>query len=320
MKAVVVYEAGGADKLVFQEVPKPQWKKGWSLIKIKGFGINRSEIFTRKGYSPSVQFPRILGIECVGIVEKSEVFQPGSKIVSIMGEMGRDFDGSYAEYTLLPNEQIYPIESSLPWDTLAAIPESYYTAYGCFLNLRIEEKDKLLVRGAGSAAGIAFARLLKARFPEITLYGSTRSLSKASGGSKEKALLNSGYDVLIEDRDYVLQTKEKFDKILELIGPRSVRDSIQHLNRFGIVCSAGQLGEEWFLNDFDPIMELQNDVYLCSFYSGIVDASRLNEVFRFIEDYHVSVEPSKVFSLEEIQKAHNYIESNEGFGKVVCVL
>ena len=64
MKAVVVYEAGGTDKLVFQEVPKPQIKEGWSLIKVKGFGINRSEIFTRKGYSPSVKFPRILGIEC----------------------------------------------------------------------------------------------------------------------------------------------------------------------------------------------------------------------------------------------------------------
>ncbi|WP_308533588.1 alcohol dehydrogenase catalytic domain-containing protein [uncultured Peptoniphilus sp.] len=98
MKAVVVYEAGGTDKLVVQEVPKPKIKEGWSLIKVKGFGINRSEIFTRKGYSSSFKFPRILGIECVGIVEKSEKFQAGEKIVSIMGEIGRAFDGSYAEY------------------------------------------------------------------------------------------------------------------------------------------------------------------------------------------------------------------------------
>lgn len=98
MKAVVVYEAGGVDKLVFQEVPKPRVKEGWSLIKVRGFGINRSEIFTRKGYSPSVEFPRILGIECVGLVEESEKFEIGTKIVSIMGEMGRAFDGSYAEY------------------------------------------------------------------------------------------------------------------------------------------------------------------------------------------------------------------------------
>ena len=113
MKAVVVYEAGGIDKLVYQEMPKPKIKEGWSLIKVKGFGINRSEIFTRKGYSPSVKFPRILGIECVGIIEQSEQFEAGTKIVSIMGEMGRAFDGSYAEYVLLPNEQVYPIKSNL---------------------------------------------------------------------------------------------------------------------------------------------------------------------------------------------------------------
>src|SRR5699024_12790896 len=49
----------------------PEIKNGWSLVKIKGFGIVHSEIFTRQGKSPSVKFPRILGIECVGIIEKT---------------------------------------------------------------------------------------------------------------------------------------------------------------------------------------------------------------------------------------------------------
>lgn len=107
MKAVVVYEAGGVDKLIYEDVPTPAVKPGWSLVKVKGFGINRSEIFTRNGYSESVKFPRILGIECVGVIEKStdvKRLPPGTKVVSVMGEMGRDFDGSYAEYVLLPNE------------------------------------------------------------------------------------------------------------------------------------------------------------------------------------------------------------------------
>lgn len=58
--------------------------------------------------------------------------QEGQKIVSIMGEMGRAFDGSYAEYALLPNEQIYPVDSQLPWSELATVPETYYTAFGSF--------------------------------------------------------------------------------------------------------------------------------------------------------------------------------------------
>ena len=113
IKAIVIYEPGGVDKLIYQDVEIPKLKRGWSLIKVKGFGINRSEIFTRKGYSKTVKFPRIPGIECVGFIEQSRKFKKGTKIVSIMGEMGRNFDGSYAEYVLLPDKQIYPIKSDL---------------------------------------------------------------------------------------------------------------------------------------------------------------------------------------------------------------
>ncbi len=69
MKAVLVEQPGSSEQLKVVEREIPKIKEGWSLVKIKGFGINRSEIFTRKGYSPSVVFPRVLGIECVGIIE-----------------------------------------------------------------------------------------------------------------------------------------------------------------------------------------------------------------------------------------------------------
>ena len=65
MKVVVIYEAGGPEQLKVEIREIPKVKEGWTLVKIKGFGINRSEIFTREGHSPSVKFPRILGIECV---------------------------------------------------------------------------------------------------------------------------------------------------------------------------------------------------------------------------------------------------------------
>ena len=71
MKAIVIYEAGGPEKLVYTEVPVPEVKPGWSLVRIVGRGVNHSEIFTRDGQSPSVTFPRILGIECVGVIAES---------------------------------------------------------------------------------------------------------------------------------------------------------------------------------------------------------------------------------------------------------
>ena len=315
MKAVVIYEAGGPDKLIYQDVPTPQVKAGWSLVKVKGFGINHSEIFTREGKSPSVQFPRILGIECVGEVAESSTpaLRAGQKVVSIMGEMGRAFDGSYAEYVLLPNAQIYPIDSARDWATLAAIPETYYTAFGSLQQLRIAPTDRVLVRAAASAVGVAFALLLKARLPHITLHGSCRKPEKA------ERLRAVGFDAVIADSDGVLQTGESYDKILELVGPATLRDSLTHISEGGIVCNTGLLGNQWYLNDFDPIVELKNNSYLTTFHSALVSGERLIALFRDIDAHNVPVPIERRFTLEQLPDAHRFLQSADSFGKVVVV-
>lgn len=317
MKAIVIHEAGGPEKLRLEERPVPQVRPGWSLVRVKGFGINHSEIFTRKGLSPSVTFPRILGIECTGIVERStdpENLPEGARVVSIMGEMGRAFDGGYAEYVLLPNEQIYPVSTALPWEELAAVPETYYTAYGAFRNLKISEKDSVLVRGASSGVGIAFMKLLKGKYPNTYIAGSSRNPGKSG------ELLRLGYDEILADTEGRLAAAGKYDRILELIGPKTIRDSLLHLKEEGIICSAGQLGGQWFLEDFDPIMELRENVYLTTFYSGNVSAEKMNEMFSFIETNHIDVKPEKVFSLEQVPEAHRWLEESHGYGKCVVVI
>ena len=316
MKVVKIYQAGGPEQLIYQDVPMPDVKDGWSLVKIKGFGINHSEIFTREGKSPSVQFPRILGIECVGEVAQSSTpaLAVGQKVVSIMGEMGRAFDGSYAEYVLLPNEQIYPVHTDLDWTTLAAIPETYYTAFGSLQQLRIAPQDRVLVRGAGSGVGIAFAQLLKAQFPHVVLHGSTRNSVKAA------RLQAVGFDEVITEADGKLQTDQRYDKILELVGPATLRDSFSHINEHGIVCNTGQLGNIWYVNDFDPIIELKNNSYLTAFYSGNVSqANKLDVMFDYIRQFNVKILIERVFALEQVPEAHRFLQSADGFGKVVVV-
>ena len=315
MKAVKIYQAGGPEQLIYQDVPTPDIKEGWSLVKIKGFGINHSEIFTREGKSPSVQFPRILGIECVGEVAQSSTpaLAVGQKVVSIMGEMGRAFDGSYAEYVLLPNEQIYPVHTDLDWTTLAAIPETYYTAFGSLQQLRIAPQDRVLVRGAGSGVGVAFAQLLKAQFPHIVLHGSTRNPAKAT------RLQAVGFDEVITEADSKLQTDQSYDKILELVGPATLRDSFSHINEHGIVCNTGQLGNIWYVNDFDPIIELKNNSYLTAFYSGNVSQAKLDAMFDYIRQFNVKILIERVFALEQVPEAHRFLQSTDGFGKVVVV-
>ena len=315
MKAVKIYQAGGPEQLIYQDVSTPDIKEGWSLVKIKGFGINHSEIFTREGKSPSVQFPRLLGIECVGEVVQSSTpaLAVGQKVVSIMGEMGRAFDGSYAEYVLLPNEQIYPIHTDLDWTTLAAIPETYYTAFGSLQQLRIAPQDRVLVRGAGSGVGVAFAQLLKAQFPHVVLHGSTRNPAKAT------CLQAVGFDEVVTEADGKLQTDQRYDKILELVGPATLRDSFSHINEHGIVCNTGQLGNIWYVNDFDPIIELKNNSYLTAFYSGNVSQAKLDEMFDYIRQFNVKILIERVFTLEQVPEAHRFLQSADGFGKVVVV-
>lgn len=316
MKAVVVRKPGDSSVLEVTQVAKPSLKPGWSLVKVMGFGINRSEIFTRQGLSPSVNFPRILGIECVGVVEETTdaIRLPvGQKIISIMGEMGRDFDGSYAEYVLLPNEQIYPVTTDLDWKTLATIPETYYTAFGAYKNLKIESDDVVLVRGGASGVGTAFVKLLKAKFPETKVYASVRNVAKKA------QLLSVGYDDIVIDDNGLLKTDLTFTKILELVGPATIKNSIAHLEENGIICSCGQLGRKWYLEDFDPIMELQNNVYLTTFYSGNVSQEKIQEMLTYIEQEHVGICPEKVFDLENIKAAHDYLESSQAFGKVIVL-
>lgn len=316
MKAVVIYNPGDSEQLKYQDVEMPVVKEGWSLVKIKGFGINRSEIFTRQGFSPSVQFPRILGIECVGVIEEStdpERLPKNQTVVSIMGEMGRDFDGSYAQYALLPNEQIYLIDTNLSWKTLATIPETYYTAFGSMKNLKIEQNDKVLVRGATSGVGIAFLNLIKAKYKNVSVSGSTRDMSKKS------LLMKAGFDEVIEDKENELDTSSKYDKVLELIGPVTIEDSLKHLKEGGIVCVTGLLGGKWYLEEFDPIFDIKKNSYLTSFVSENVEEIKIKELFDYIESNHVAVKPEKVFKLSEVDKAHDYLEGTHSFGKVIVL-
>ena len=96
MKAVVIREPGPPEVLTVEELPVPRPSAGWVLIQVKAFGLNRSELFTRQGHSPGVEFPRVLGIEAVGTVEEAPggEFQRGQTVATAMGGMGSANPGS----------------------------------------------------------------------------------------------------------------------------------------------------------------------------------------------------------------------------------
>ena len=154
------------------------------------FGLNRGELLTRQGFSPTVNFPRVLGIECVGIVEeeKETRFDPGQKVVATTGGMGRAFDGSYAEYVSVSENNVYPVETKLSWAQLAAIPEVFHTAWGALeLSLNIQENETLLVRGGSSAVGMVAADYANQR--GLKVISTTRDHKKFSRLKNPKVFL-----------------------------------------------------------------------------------------------------------------------------------
>src|SRR5919206_4369978 len=155
MRAAVCVRTGGPEVLEIRELPVPAVREGWSLVEVKGAGLNRSELRTRQGHSPNVTFPRVLGIECVGIVAASTdpTLPDGTTVAAVMGEMGREFDGGYAEYALLPNSLLMPVTTTLPWDVLAALPETYLTAQGSLDALAVAPGSRLLIRGGAPSVG-----------------------------------------------------------------------------------------------------------------------------------------------------------------------
>src|SRR5258706_13918093 len=98
MKAAVIHEAGGPEVLKIESLPIPTPQRGEVLIRVKGFGLNRSELFTRQGHSPNVKFPRVLGIEAVGIVKAAprKEFFKGDVLATVMGGIGRQVGGGFA--------------------------------------------------------------------------------------------------------------------------------------------------------------------------------------------------------------------------------
>lgn len=238
MKAAVIYEPGGPEVLKLETVPVPKPTDNQVLIRIKAFGLNRSELFTRQGHSPGVKFPRILGIEACGLVEEcpNGRYPKGTIVATAMGGMGRDFDGGYAEFCCVAADRVQALDTKLDWEIIGAAPEMLQTAYGSlFKALRLQKKERLLVRGGTTSVGLAAAAIAKNHGCFVA--GSTR---KSNPETAEK-MHESGVDqIFIDDGSIAAQVKDqKFDKVLELVGTTTLKDSLQCVAAQGACCMTG---------------------------------------------------------------------------------
>ena len=322
MKAAVTIKAGDPEVIQIKEVPKPAVKEGWVLIRVKAFGINRSEMYTRQGHSPNVQFPRIQGIECVGVIEEdpSGTYKPGQQVAAIMGEMGREFDGSYAEYTIVPLSIVFSFKSDLPWHILGSIPEMFQTVAGSLYEaLDIQQGETLLIRGGTSSIGLLSCQLAKTR--ELTVISTTRNPDKVD------FLKKNGADHVVIDggsiRDEIRRIfPEGVNKVLELIGTRTLKDSLGCIAAKGYVCMTGILGNEWTMKEFTPMGDIPSlgrlTVYMGD--ANNLNKERLQEFIDSVAAGDIQLTIDRVLSLEDLPEAHQYMEDGKGKGKMVVVM
>ena len=319
MKAWIIRKAGGPEQFQLEDVEVPGPREGWALIRIRAFGLNRSEWFTRIGDSPTVRFPRVLGIECVGeIVDPGELdLEPGATVAAIMGGMGREFDGSYAEYTLVPRECVFAIRTQLPWEKLAALPEMLQTTHGSLhAGLEIERAESLLIRGGTSSIGMAALALAKHAGLKVgTTTRGPGKLDELKAAGADEVWIDNG-----EIHPQINEEREKpYDRVLELIGATTLLDSLRCVGRGGIVCMTGILGGKWVLNDFHPMGDIPTAVKLTSYSGEAADLTpqQLQDYVGLVEKGELEVKTGPVFEFEELVAAHELMDTNQAGGKIV---
>ena len=312
MRAIILAKFGGLDSLVYTEIPKPLPKDGEVVIKVRGFGINHAEMHMRRG--EWAEAAEVSGIECVGTVDSCPggQFLVGAKVAALMGGLGRTINGSYAEYTRVRVSNVALIESELPWSQLAALPETYATAWTClFRNLDLSEGQTVLIRGATSSFGQAAVKMSVAAGARVV--ATTRNRERF-------ALLEelgvSRVELEVPDLASHIAEAKHLDAVLDLVGNSTILDSLDMLRRGGTACLAGWLGGLDPIGDFNPLARMPSGVNLNFFGSFVFGTPGfplsdvpLHDIARQVADRRLDASPSHVFSFDDIHEAHRVMEA-----------
>ncbi|WP_026341348.1 zinc-binding dehydrogenase [Actinomadura atramentaria] len=324
MRAVRLSEPGPVENLRVVSLPVPGERDGWVRIRVEAFGVNRSELKLRLGMSEGVSFPRVPGIEAAGVVDaapEGSGLVVGEKVVAMMGDMGRTYDGGYAEYTSVPLSQVIPVETDLPWEVLGALPEMVQTAYGSLtVGLDLQPGQTLLIRGGTSSVGLAAAAL--ARWRGATVLATTRRKDRLA------ALAEHGVDhPVLDDGDVARAVRELYpdgvDAALDLVGTPTLPDTLRAVRVHGTACFGGSLSNQWTVRDFSPNEYLPRGVRLAGYFGDAADLPRaaFQEILDAVAAGDLAFPVDRVYhGLDQVRQAHDDMERNRATGKLVVRL
>jgi NADPH2:quinone reductase len=326
MKAIVRQGYGGPEQLHLRDVPDPVALPGEVVVRVKAFGINRAEQYFRQGLWGEVA--AISGIECVGevIADASGALLPGQRVMALMGGMGRTRSGSYAEQVAVPAGNVVPVRSGLDWARLAALPETFATAWSCLHdNLELRRGDVVLVRGATSALGQAALGLAR-------LAGATVVAAVRQAGRGDVARAKGAHHVLVEGPALADALRALVpggvDAVLDLVGTSTILESLRLARRGARVCMGGFVGGGGAIERFDPLTHLPSGRHLSFFASAFVYGTPeyplsdvpFQQIVELAESGALDAAPVRAFAFHEIQLVHQVLDAESAGGKMVVVM
>jgi putative PIG3 family NAD(P)H quinone oxidoreductase len=326
MKAAIITKPGGFDVLEVRDVPAPPSPgRGYVRVRVRAAGLNRADILQRRGHYPAPPgAPKdIPGLEFAGEVdevgEAVQTWKPGQRVFGITG------GGGHAEYIVVPACHLAAVPTNLSWEEAGAVPEVFITAHDAlFTQAQLTLGETLLVHAAGSGVGTAASQL--AHVAGAKVFGTSRTaekLKKALQYGLDESFVVNGDPLEMVEPVRAWTKGRGVDVVLDLVGGAYLEANLKSLGYRGrLIFVSATSGSH---ANLDIGMVMSKRLMLC----GTVLRARSDEekstATRLFEQHVVplladgKVQPviDRVYSLEEIGKAHERMESNENFGKVV---
>ena len=337
MKAVRIHQFGGPEALIYEDVADPRPGFGQVLVRVRACALNHLDVWVRKGL-PGVRLPHILGSDIAGEVaelgEGAAEFKVGQRVLvapmhycgrcakcvagvqNQCGEftaLGNAVDGGNCERIAVPVANLMAIPATLSFEQAASVPLVFLTAWHMLVGLaRIRPGQTVLVLGGGSGVGIAAIQIAKMFHCRVlTTAGSEEKLDKARGLGADFGI--DHYQQKISDEVRKITSREGVDVVIEHVGAATWDESMRSLKSGGTLVTCGATTGPEVKVDLRHLFARQ--LSLLGSYMGTM--SDFHEVMGHVFAGRLKPVVDRVFELQDLRSAHEYLEKSAMFGKVV---
>lgn len=322
MKAVITTADGGTDVLEIGEIPPPQPTETQLLVDVKATALNRADLIQRRGgYPPLPGESEILGLEIAGTVsdlgKNTEGFNIGDPVFGLVS------GGGYAEKAIIDHRMAMHIPSDWSFEEAAAVPEVFFTANENIFTLgQLTERETILIHAGGSGVGSAGIQIAHHTGAQVFVTASTTEKINKCMELGAKAGIN------YKDTDFTeeirrLTNGDGVDVVLDFIGAEYLQRNLSILKTKGRLLQVGLMsGSETNIN-LGIVMRKRLKII-----GSVMRPQSLKEKIaitqRFVQRWLPELKDGTlqpiidtVFTLEQVQKAHEYMEQNRNFGKII---